>query len=467
MRGRFIMILQRKFIASNERLHMLDVKTMDEHLMDGLDIKEGTNIDIQVRVEDFFMKLMNDTRDGHIVKFKFNADFTVAEIHYLKEIDHTLDLSTLELDISDASPGFTVKLFESFKFYKAKKEKFANRTKKLLERHPESDLPIALCYRELKSNIDRPISKMEISKEKCEEIKSCLNCYSSLWECIFKRKASPLKWFINAVAFVALIMNLITVFPSSIVNGTIMTFFILLIDEEVCRVLSSNIQKRQLDNLNHLRDKYNYDLPTKESKIKPLGLVDFIEKDLMVYPDLDKTLLLDLARKYSQLKSKWYFDGDKEPDNYRYLVEMINIEMACLNPKKDNRLRNTAPVFTPRTLDERLRFLGIEESKIESDPFLKEVRSTMAQISILPYEGIEYDLLALIKLSLRYATLENVSENVTKKLATNLELIRDSSAYKRECARRNSVNNAPQDSKPKLESKEISRPITLGPIRHL
>ena len=196
-----------------------------------------------------------------------------------------------------------------------------------------------------------------------------------------------------------------------LVANAIYRFFKIFLKEE--RRCIQSVLTKCLDELEKDIDYNLLESLTISNDIDSTSLVDFIEKDMDCANDhpeynFDIESLRHLGESYSiAILDEGKMDTSTKFDYVLNLLE-LECEMYKCNPRKGEMVRSSEVGFDH--LYELFEFIGFSKAIVQSDDFIRQVRSSMRTIIENPYGGCEVEILSMIALAVNYVQQEECVE---------------------------------------------------------
>ncbi len=156
---------------------------------------------------------------------------------------------------------------------------------------------------------------------------------------------------------------------------------------------------------------------TMNNDIDSISLVDFIEKDMDYANDhpeynFDIESLRHLGESYSiAILDEGKMDTSTKFDYVLNLLE-LECEMYKCNPRKGEMVRSSEVGFDH--LYELFEFIGFSKAIVQSDDFIRQVRSSMRTIIENPYGGCEVEILSMIALAVNYVQIFGIGDSFSE-----------------------------------------------------
>ena len=441
-----------KGFVKADNIIIADVMECDEHLTKGYGVSYGNWVYRVMDSNVFFEDLKRAIKEGYV--FKLISTQGVYKLGYLEVRKGLLNSVEVELDVSDMSDEFKMRLDELVNFYLNGQKRYSKNTFRLLrEKGNPNDALVDCCkriyeysvsgrvehdiceerfeglYNRLEGNYgllkNAPMKSPKMSKDG----KSYLLFTSGISAIVFGGGMLMMKPLAGLIGFLGL-------FGYS-VGSTVISRYSEIAENKIYVLTNFTNDFRKVYGRDFIR---NLHISIRNAEIKKArrNFVDFVETDLTYAPCEYQDGLVNLADAYSEEKNHEVFDGHSPVDKFKYIMRLIELESKMYADDGTLRFVNRVCI-TPTMLDERLVFLGWSSERVEKDEFLIGIRSAMKEISLRPYNGVEVELLAIMKLAVQYVGVESMSRASVEKMNELMVAIVDKAHFKLEVARRNEL----------------------------
>ncbi len=227
-----------------------------------------------------------------------------------------------------------------------------------------------------------------------------------------------------------------------------------------CRDIFFSKVIRQLESEYDLSEETVIEREAKEIIYKE-GFVDFVLSDLdssADFIDVDGSEFASLAQEYSNALIKSEFEGGERVDKIEFLKRLLELEKRMYGAKQTRRGRISH--IDKYDVEKRLCYLGWTNEQIAEDSFVMNIMEVMDEIARTPYRGMDVELIAFVKLVVKYASIKEKKlsreEDVLEKLRQiklQIEVNARLKATALQSFRASKVLKLKVDSIPKLESR--------------
>lgn len=138
--------------------------------------------------------------------------------------------------------------------------------------------------------------------------------------------------------------------------------------------------------------------------IKTLNIEDY---------SMELNSLKDLVKRYCEAKKQEMHIGETV-DIESFMTELTDLELAMFSKnKRIGLIRRPTEVVREAFIEERLKYIGVEDTPEANDSYLKFIFEQVKRIANYPYEGCEVDLVELYKIATDYVKSKKGEEGLS------------------------------------------------------
>lgn len=408
----------------NKTVTVVDVVIPRQKMMKGYERREGGTYCTTLTEKDFLTKFFSGVLNcDAIAKFEKSCD--VYSIEWLERSSNGMQMHRDELEIED--DDLRASIDRILRMYKKVDLSSRNAILKRFSKSSNREDIFNQCWDTLLyyfKNGDFP--SMD------EEKKTRIYAYTKdnsldFLNCPVLSNKNKYEFFLKKfMCFYLLAIFILTafLFGSSIILSSVAVllmanaiyrFFKIFLKEE--RKCIQSVLTKCLDELEKDIDYNLLESLAMNNDIDSISLVDFIEKDMDYANDhpeynFDIESLRHLGESYSiAILDEGKMDTSTKFDYVLNLLE-LECEMYKCNPRKGEMVRSSEVGFDH--LYELFEFIGFSKAIVQSDDFIRQVRSSMRTIIENPYGGCEVEILSMIALAVNYVQIFGIGDSFSE-----------------------------------------------------
>lgn len=404
-----------------------DIIEADEKLYEGYTTRYGVNTKRIISIDHFFGNLLKTMLKGDsIIDFHFDAGIYKIDWLEIKDGVSVMHYDTIECE--GETKEFKDRMELTLKWYSngvvPTREKA---TKKRLKHAPAGDQFKSIA--DLFYSYSEDENAINIDPKKAAEIYRFIETHPaefqfcpSKMDSISKSKIQNMK-FTKIIFFGMCLLNV----PMFVLTGSIARLIIILMyyisGTKIMGYFMNGVKYAWQNKINNrfttaLRTRadreYLNALSNEQKQALKSGLVDIISmvieknKNEVDKEHIEKLLLLEIG--YSLDRCKEIDGKNKFTDKYSHVYSLLDVEEEMYSSIAGVGFLNRNSKVNLDHLYDLLRFLGWDRETVLKDEFLRNVISSMKGLLEAPYEGVEVDLIGMIRLAIQYVEVCNLED---------------------------------------------------------